>query len=213
MAASKLKSYICRRIPKGTRIKIDGKLDEKVWAKLKSVGPFEFPWAKKGDLKQSTVAKLCWDDEYLYLGYHANDLSINAKKRGPKGKVWLDDVVEIFIDPTPKDKIYYGFELNANGDLLDYEMEYYRKNNFKWCSPNSKTAIHVVKDRYFQGEFKISFKDLGFYPKLGSKWKMCLCRCDYNKGRRDEFMLWQKNKSKRPDFHLFSGFGNLIFSK
>ena len=71
------KSYICRKLPKGVKIKIDGKLNEPIWKELRSVGPFEFPWAKKGDLRQSTVAKLCWDDDYLYLGYHANDISIN----------------------------------------------------------------------------------------------------------------------------------------
>ncbi len=213
MAATKLKSYVCKKLPKGTRIGIDGKLDENIWAKLRSVGPFEFPWAKEGDLKQSTLAKLCWDDEYLYLGYHANDLSINAKKRGYKGDVWLDDVVEIFLDPTPKDKSYYGFELNANGDLLDYRCTFYRKFDYEWRSPNTKTAVYVEKGEYFQAEFKIAFRDLGLYPKDGTKWKMCLCRCDYNKGRQGEYTLWMKNGKKTPDFHLQKGFGWLVFEK
>ncbi len=207
------KSYICRKLPKGVKITIDGKLNEPIWKELRSVGPFEFPWAKKEDLRQSTVAKLCWDNDYLYLGYHANDISINAKNRGYKGSVWLDDVVEIFIDPTPKDNKYFGFELNAKGNLLDYSAEYYRKFDNKWSSPNTKTAVNITKGKYFQAEFKISFKDLGVYPKNGSKWRMCLCRCDYNKGRRGEFTLWTPNGKEKPDFHILPAFGWLVFKK
>jgi len=206
-------SYICRKLKKGEKIKIDGKLDEKAWQNIEDVAEFEFPWPKKGDWKQPTACKLCWDDNYLYLGYFAYDRDIRFKNRGRKGKVWLDDVVEIFLDPTPNDKDYFGFELNARGDLLEYKASEYRKFDYKWVSKNTKTAVHRVKNMFFTAEFAISFKDLGIKPKDGSRWKMGLFRCDYNKGRKMEAPVWKSTETKHPDYHWLTGFGWLIFRK
>ena len=47
------------------RIVIDGKVDEPAWKQAPSVGDFHFNWWTAGE-KEQTIAKLLWDDEYLY---------------------------------------------------------------------------------------------------------------------------------------------------
>ena len=51
----------------GTDIVIDGRLDEPAWVGAPDVGAFVFPWYEGGK-KEQTVAKMLWDDEYLYAG-------------------------------------------------------------------------------------------------------------------------------------------------
>ncbi|MFH1824751.1 MAG: carbohydrate-binding family 9-like protein [Candidatus Firestonebacteria bacterium] len=196
------------------KIKIDGKLNEKIWGKLKPVGPFQFPWAKKVDLKQKTVAKLTWDDKYLYLGYLAYDKDIQAIKRGRKGNVWLDDVVEIFLAPTLNDKSYFGFELNALGDLLDYKAKVYRKFNYKWIAKGIKTATFIKKGKFFSAEFAIPFSAIKKYPKNETIWNIGLFRVDYNIVhciKKDEYSLWKPSGTKTPDYHRLKAFGKLAF--
>jgi hypothetical protein len=205
-------TYYC--IKTTDKIKIDGKLNEKIWTKLKSIESFKFPWAKKGDLKQKTIAKLTWDDKYLYVGYLACDKDIQAIKRGRKGNVWMDDVVEIFLDPTPKDKSYFGFELNALGDLLDYKAKVYRKFNYRWIAKGIKTATFIKKGKFFSAEFAIPFSAIKKHPKSGTIWKMGLFRVDYNivNGvKKAEYSLWKPSGTKVPDYHRLKAFGKLVF--
>ena len=57
----------------GGKITIDGKLDEPAWFAAPACGPFQFTWYKQGKQEQS-VAKLLWDDEYLYVGHVCEDM-------------------------------------------------------------------------------------------------------------------------------------------
>ena len=61
------RTYVCYR-PDG-KLKIDGKLNESSWKKATPTAPFVdisgegFPTPK-----YETIAKMLWDDEYLYVG-------------------------------------------------------------------------------------------------------------------------------------------------
>jgi hypothetical protein len=207
------KTYVVKKI--SSPIKIDGKVQGKsVWKKIKPITDFETPWARQGDLRQRTECRMCWDDKYLYLGYIAYDKDIRFVKRPYKGDVCLDDLVEIFIDPTPKDNHYYGYEVSASNTYLDYECRFYRRFNPKWVSKGFKSATQIKKGKYFTCEMAIPFEDIKKTPKDGTKWKTGLYRCDYNvvKGvYTEEYQLWKKNSSKYPDFHRRESFGTLIF--
>jgi putative heme-binding domain-containing protein len=100
-------------------IVIDGRLDEAAWQNAPSVGDFDFPWFKEGT-KEQTVAKILWDDEFLYVSWYAHDRHISASVTQRHGPVSNDDCVEIFISPNPdKVKNYYTFEINAIGTMLN----------------------------------------------------------------------------------------------
>ncbi|MDO8569475.1 MAG: hypothetical protein Q7R89_01695, partial [bacterium] len=46
---------------------------------------------------------------------------------------------------TPKDKDYFGFEVNAGGYYLDYACTFYRKFNYKWTAKGFKTKTIINK--------------------------------------------------------------------
>jgi hypothetical protein len=100
-------------------IKIDGQLDDQAWAMAQPVSAFHFNTWKEGE-KESTDAKLLWDDQYLYVSYFCHDKHISAFVTERHGPVSKDDCVEIFISPNP-DKVtnYYTFEINAIGTMLN----------------------------------------------------------------------------------------------
>src|SRR5690625_2475673 len=56
----------------GTPIVIDGRLDEPAWVGAPDVGRFVFPRYESGK-KELTVAKLLWDDTYLYVSFICED--------------------------------------------------------------------------------------------------------------------------------------------
>jgi len=150
----------------------------------------------------------------LYVGYLAYDVDIRYIDRGIKGSVYMDDVVEIFIDPTPKDKEYFGFEVNAGGSYLDYSCIFYRQFDYKWSAKGFKTKTIIKKGKYFSCEMAIPFAALKRYPIPGEKWKVGLFRVDYNNlngVKTEEYQIWHPNGNKKPDFHLEKSFGTLLF--
>ncbi|MEI6846372.1 MAG: carbohydrate-binding family 9-like protein [Candidatus Firestonebacteria bacterium] len=208
-----IKRYVCKKINRA--IKITGKVNKAVWKNIKPITDFETPWAKKGDLQQKTECRICRDEEFLYVGYLAHDIDIRFLNRGRKGNVYLDDVVEIFLDPTPKDKHYFGFEVNAGGFYLDYTAKFYRIFDYKWSAKGFKTKTSIKKGKYFSCEMAIPFAALKRYPLKGEKWKMGLYRVDYNKAKNaqtEEYQLWQPNGNKTPDYHTEKSFGELVFA-
>src|SRR5260370_9949472 len=105
-----------------SRIVIDGKLDDKAWAAASAI-EFIFPWEFQTGAKQKTTAKLLWDDDYLYVGYECEDADIVALRTERDDPTYLDDAVELFVNPKPSQSgVYFGLEIKARGVLYDYLM-------------------------------------------------------------------------------------------
>ena len=102
-------------------IVIDGLADDAAWEAASEIY-FVFPWNNiTVEPAQSTVARLLYDDENLYLLYECVDPYIDAEVTEKDGPVWEEDAVEIFVTPNPQDiTAYFGYEMNANGTFLDY---------------------------------------------------------------------------------------------
>ncbi|HCD01529.1 MAG TPA: hypothetical protein DER64_13495, partial [Planctomycetaceae bacterium] len=73
-----------------TPITLDGRMDEAAWHEADNMGPFHFTWWKSGKKKQ-TVAKLLWDDKYLYVGHICQDDYITARYKNHDDPVARDD--------------------------------------------------------------------------------------------------------------------------
>jgi len=144
----------------------------------------------------------------------AHDIDIRFLERKYRDNVCLDDVVEIFINPFPKDIGYYGFEVNAGGYFLDYKMAFYRRYFSFWRARGFKTKTFIKQGKFFSCEMAIPFAALKRYPNKGELWKMGVYRIDYNivKGvRTEEYQVWKNSGNKTPDFHRAKSFGLLKF--
>ncbi len=208
-----------------TPITIDGKLDEPGWFAAPSVGDFQFAWYKSGK-KEQTVAKLLWDDEYLYVAFLVQDAHISGTRTERDSTVWKDDCVEVFTAPNPDlPKAYFNLEMNVRGAILDsyHPSEKSQKIEGKW-NPDGiriKTSVSGTlnddsdSDRYWILEAAIPFAGFSHVakhtpPENGDVWHLNLNRLGGKTNQ--QFSQWSPGTSPEPQYHRPQDFGRVIFS-
>jgi hypothetical protein len=127
---------------------MDGILDEAAWEQAEPVGDFVFPWYEEGT-KQQTVAKIVWDENYIYFAFECEDSDIRAQYYDHFGPVSRDDCCEAFICPSAVEAErldYLNYEFNCIGTkLLGYHAKS-RDLNIYW-----RDMKGVVVGRAFDG--------------------------------------------------------------
>jgi hypothetical protein len=204
-----------------SRIVVDGKLDDKAWA---AATPIEliFPWESQTGPKQKTVARLLWDDDYLYVGYDCEDSDIVALRTERDDPTYLDDAVEIFINPKPSQTgVYFGLEMNARAVLYDYLM-YDARYAFKRFNMQGVLLASFIRgtlnargdeDKGWSLEVAIpwaNFEELSKRPTPGTIWTANLNRWDGVEPDR-RLSMWSDSKLPRPHPHAPERFGELVF--
>ncbi|MHC4873915.1 MAG: sugar-binding protein, partial [Planctomycetota bacterium] len=93
--------------------------------------------------------------------------------------VWLDDSVEVFIDPDLKGRSWYQLAVSANNVSLDSNSLQGRDWEPRWFY-----QVRRKQSRY-NVEIMIPYEALGFMtaPKSGTKWAINLTRNHYKNGR------------------------------
>ena len=99
-------------------ISIDGKADEPAWAKAVVIESFVAFWANR-PAKTKTKARLLWDDDYLYFHAEMEDADLYADERQTNGRIWENDVFELFLRPDSDKTGYYEFQVSAGGAQFD----------------------------------------------------------------------------------------------
>ena len=104
---------------------IDGDLFEKAWAKSVPLSPFykvdAITWPN-----EQTQGFLLWDDQYLYIGariYNSQMKGVQITQTNPDSAVWLDDALEILVDPNPETPTYHHLVINPIGTVFDQHIE------------------------------------------------------------------------------------------
>ena len=100
---------------------IDGQLDDNAWALAVHIDSFQ-DWMLQREPDVKTEAWLGYDDEYLYCAFRCHEpemsgVAMNETNRD--GNVFLDEVVEIFVDPDVNDNVYYQVAVNPAGTVYD----------------------------------------------------------------------------------------------
>jgi hypothetical protein len=200
---------------------IDGKPDERAWA---AAGKIEliFPWDSQKGAKQKTTARLLWNDANLYVSYECEDSDITAKVTERDGPTYLDDVVELFVNPKPsQEHTYIGLEMNVRAVLYDYldSAGRYVFRRFNLQGVKLATWIDGTlnesgdRDRGWSLEVAIpwaNFEELSKRPEPGTVWKANLNRWDGTAPAR-RLSMWSDPLVARPNPHVPSRFGELVF--
>jgi len=222
LLAAPAPTYEVRRA--GARIVIDGKVDDASW---KDAAPitFEFPWEQQTGAKQKTVARLLWDDTFLYVSYECDDTSISAHYMNRDDPTYRDDAVEIFINPKPDQSSYYGLEMNALAVLYDYFMVYghglLKQFNMEGTQLGValRGSLNVAgdEDRGWGLEVAIPWKNFDglartLPPAAGTIWTANLNRWDGAEPNR-RLSQWSNSERPKPDPHNPDRFGKLVFVK
>lgn len=114
-----------------TPVKVDGVLDEEVWKKTPTTGPFvntmngsAVPW--------KTEARVAWDDKHLYVAFQCEDDDVWSDLKKRDDKLWTQEAVEIFVDADGDGEDYVELQVNPNGAIFDSYLPTYRKNQNDW---------------------------------------------------------------------------------
>ncbi len=233
LASARVPELRVDKLPKGTKIKIDGKLDEDAWKTAPTAGPFvdvrtgrpnpEFPVGGR--------VKILYDDTNLYLGFDILDKDVTGGfKKGEKDPhLWTKDTVEIMVDPDGDgdNKDYYEIQINPQNLVFDSQFDDYNKpekqpngpfGHQEWSS-KLKSAVTVNgtidkpgdKDQGYVVEAAIPWKSFSKAkttpPKVGDTWRMNFYAMKNNSGVGWSAILGQGN------FHKASRFGRVLWAE
>lgn len=105
--------YTCYRV--AGPIAVDGRLDERSWRAAPKSTPFVDIVTGAPAWFDTRVA-LLWDDEYLYIGFTAEETEVRASLSERDSKIYEENDLEVFIAGQDA---YYEFEINARNTIYE----------------------------------------------------------------------------------------------
>lgn len=216
-------TYTCHRTI--DKITVDGNLDELSWQKAQPINLVEN--VEGGKPKQVTIAKMLWDDQYLYMGFYCEDKDIWATISERDGNLWDEEVVEAFIDPDSDEISYVEIEVNPLNNVVDlFVLNRSNRETMKTLFDWDSRLISAVKvdgvvnsrkgtDRSWTVEIAFPWSDFDDAPNLppedGDSWRLNLYRID--RPKEQEWELSALSPTGEPNFHIPRRFGKVVFSK
>ncbi len=176
--------------------RLDGVLDDAVWTESPPITAF-MRHTGEDTSREPTKAWIAYDDSALYIAFHCPHrpgatLKLDARQRD--GDTWLDDSVEVFLDPDHDHRTYVQFCVNAAGLVRDS-----RGRNAAWNS--TARAQAQQNPEAWSVELAIPFADLELTLQTDTVWGVNLVRNDRVNG---ETVTWSLG-----GFHVPTRFGNV----
>ncbi|MGW9686135.1 carbohydrate-binding family 9-like protein [Flagellimonas sp. 2504JD1-5] len=214
-----MKTYTVLKVNENDNI--PNSLDDSLWEKANVLDEFSQPW--RSEPMQETIFRALHTNEYLYLRYDVKDTNLviydgYQKKRD----IIRSDRVEIFIRKDEELKNYYCLEVDPNGAILDFAASHYRifDDNWTWPKGHLFTVGKILKDGYRLDMVisKQSLRDLGLLKE--GILEAGIFRADTdelpdakNPDNDFKWITWVDPKTKDPDFHVPTSFGQLLLSE
>lgn len=211
-------------------VTVDGCLDDSAWRKAPPVELRDTQTGEKPRL--ATTARMLYDDEWLYVGFHSEDRLIWGTMTGHDDPIYNEEVVEIFLDPTGLLTCYYELEvspLNTSFDAIIVNNAVTagtrgRGSRFQgftaWDPVGFRHGVHIegrLNDpsgggKFWECEMALRFDELflgaNVPPKPGDEWRGNLYRIDIEGELVEESAL---SPTGMRDFHVPSRFARFIF--
>ncbi len=201
-------------------IQVDGRLDEPVWSAVPAVGPFRDN--RSGNTSAlDTDARITYDDAFVYFAFRCPDTNVWSTRGKRDMHLWEEEVVEVFIQASPTHPSYIELEVNPLGAMLDIFLidirkpipyESWNSARLKWAVQVDGTVDGQPGDKGWTCEIALPFEDVitapNLPPKPGDRWRVNLYRVESKPNPVG--LAW--SPTGRPDFHVPSMFGELVFS-
>jgi hypothetical protein len=189
---------------------IDGQLEEKEWANAARTTGF-VGLNDNALVSDQTVVYTGWDDEALYLAYECLDPQqrpLRAAIKERDGAVYIEDAVDVILQPTPEPSTHYQFICNAIGTIYDSRVDPRQKTPSDVSfNPNCTFRTSSAPGRWVM-ECRIPFKELDGHaaPRAGEHWRANFCR-DADSGSRLSSWAFAGG-----NFHSTANYGELVFT-
>lgn len=203
-----------------TPIKVDGKLDDAVWAKAPRFRDFLLN-LDGSPSPYKTEARALYDDTFLYFSFRCLDDNIWATFKRRDEHLWEEEVVEVFLQADPHQTSYIELEVNPLGTMLDIYLLDIRKplHYESWNSQKLKWGVQVVGtvdgkngDHEWTCEIALPMEDVvtarNLPPRAGDRWRLNLYRVE--KLPTPALLAW--SPTLKDDFHLPGMFGEIVFT-
>ena len=176
--------------------KLDGRLDEPCWADARAIRSFA-RHTGTGLPTEKTRAWLAFDDDCLYVAFdcpHPRGARLRAKAAEHDGETWLDDSIEVFLDPRHRHTDYFQLCVNCRGVVRD-------SHRIETAWESGARAAVARRDDAWSVELAIPYDRLGLTLDTGTLWGINLVRNDRVRG---ETATWSLG-----GFHEPGRFGNV----
>lgn len=178
------------------KIIIDGKDNEKVWAKAPWTDWFtDIVTGEKSSFMGQTRCKMLWDDHYLYVYAQLQEKDIHATFKMHDKPVFTDNAFEMYLNPDGSTHNYFEFQINAYGTTCDLFLPKPYRNGgmplYSWDYKGLKKAVYIDgtlnnptdTDKYWSIELAVPFSSVAMdyqqFPKSGTIWRMNLSRVEW----------------------------------
>lgn len=217
------KRYVVKRTP--YPVIVDGVVNEAAW---KACEPIILGPAREGEtVTQKTVARMMWDDRYLYFSFECEDKHIWSTMTERDQPIYNEEVVEVFIDADGDKDTYLELEVNPLNTLWDgfiLNTPNGRKGLLAWNSFGIRRAVFVDgtlndksdTDGGWSVEIALPLEDVvtgaNTPARAGDRWRVNLYRIDLpdGPGTRGEYFAWSPISGRT--FHDPDRFGEIEFS-
>lgn len=211
--------YLCPKVT--TPPVIDGKLDDAAW---ETAVPIVLVLSETGNpTTRKTVARMCWDDDNLYISYDCEDDDVWGTYTKRDDPIFEEEACEAFLCPTGDLNNYFEINVSPRNVVFDATitdpMSLNRQALTSWDCEGLRTAVvvngildrHTGEDKGWSVEMAIPFKSLDRpTPKPGEQWRANLFRIERAPGVV-EYQSWSPTFCDPANFHVPERFSTIVF--
>ncbi len=180
----------------------------------------DFSYAVGECLSPKTLFMALYNNKNFYFRYEAEASEVlTFVQDNHKMEVINSERVELFFARDKKLNPYHCLELDAKGRILDYTTRYYRNFDYQWSW--KKGHLQIATAEYNTGyvvEGAISLESLKEYGVFKNNEMLtglfrgyCTALPTAKSKAQLNWISWITPKVEKPDFHIPSAFGRLVF--
>jgi hypothetical protein len=210
-----------------TPITVDGVASEPAWATA-ATSPELVTAEGSNDPVGKAIAKLTWDDDFLYAFIAVTDSDVRSEYKNHDDPLWKADCVELFIDADGNRRGYVELQVNPNNATFDswFATTRAQPGDVSWDS-GMVTAV-VLRgttepgdtDQGWDVEIAIPWRAVRgrddamavrLPPQVGDRWRLNIVRVDLKTGDKNpQASSW--NRITSADFHALDRMLTAVFA-
>jgi len=190
--AAQVSAYVLRS---DDAIRVDGKLDDAVWARVETASGFS-QWApnRGGSTSQPTAFKIAMDDGALYAAVSCQESQPNqiTTTLSRRDRFTNSDTITLYLDPYNDKTTGYAFSTNPVGVQQDEYLYDDGSTDLDWDAV-WEVATHRDGDGWY-AEFRIPLSSIRYRPGI-DRWGLQVMRSLHSRGEDSAWTVWDRNVS------------------